>query len=468
MGRIVVAGLGAGEVPAIDPRVWQVLDEVSLVVFRTEVHPGASAARKEIADNRPDVPIESMDRLYERASNFDELYEDIAREVANAAHSAVGIVLYLVPGSPFIAEKSVDLLRERFGESLEILPGVSFLELVWSALGIDPFASGVTMIDAVDFPSRAKLQRGPFLLTQVWSRQVLSEVKLSLADPKGARAIVLQRLGTRSEHVEDIAWDDLDKLVDPDHLTCIYVGWIPAVPGPSLVELYDIIARLRNECPWDREQTHQSLVAHLLEECYEVIDVIEKMAGEGDEAKLANLFEELKGELGDLMVQVYFQSNLASEDGRFDLSEVAEAVTAKLIRRHPHVFTELEVSGSAQVVSNWEKIKQTQEGRTSVLEGIPEALPALMLVPKLLRKAAVVGLEIPDSEVARREISTIWLGLSARVESGGVDLASEFGELLWWIANLAREVGIDLESALRSRTNKFIEAIKVVEREKYC
>ncbi len=461
MGRIVVAGLGPGEKPVIDDRVWAVIDEVALVIFRTEIHPGVAAARLEIIKRRPSIEIRSFDSLYEKAASFEELYREMAEKIIEAAQATPGVILYMVPGSPLVAEKSVDLLREYVPDSVEVLPGISFLELIWSALGIDPFASGVTMIDATDFSHHAKLNRGPFLLTQVWSRQILSDVKLSLVDPNASTAVVLQRLGTSSELVAEVVWDELDRAVEPDHLTTIYVPRIPAVPGPALVELYDIIARLRNECPWDREQTHQSLVTHLIEESYEVVDAIEKLDGDGEAS--ASLFEEFKGELGDLLVQVYFHSNLAAEEGRFDLADVAETVVAKLIRRHPHVFTELEVNSSAQVISNWEKIKQTQEGRASVLEGIPESLPSLILVSKLLRKATAVGIEIPSAQSSMVAASRTLEELGELIGTGAVELSDEFGELLWWIANLAKAIGIDLESALRSKTKDFREAIRAAE-----
>ena len=463
MGRIIVAGLGPGEIPVIDSRIWDFVSGVDEVVFRTEVHPGAASGRSEIASRNPAVKFSAFDSLYDRASSFELLYQEMAESLISLAGKSRGLILYLVPGSPLVGEKSVDLLRKLVPELVEIIPGVSFLELVWSALGIDPFGSGVTMIDAMDFPSLTKLHHGPYLLTQVWSKQILSDIKLAIPEPMEAKAVVLQRLGTASESIRELAWNDLDKVVKPDHLTTIYIEQIPAAPGPALIELYDIIARLRNECPWDKEQTHQSLAAHLIEESYEVVDAIDKLptieTRENEEA----LFEEFKGELGDLLVQVYFHANLAMEESRFDLGDIAETVTRKLIRRHPHVFTELQVSGSEQVIANWEKIKQTQEGRTSVLEGIPQSLPTLLLVSKLLRKATAVGLDLPSAEDSANEISRVWQGLLSAMSIGRAGSSDEFGELLWWIANLSKQIGIDLESALRSRTREFIEAIQAAE-----
>lgn len=462
MGRVVVAGLGPGSSLMIPARVWELIGSVSKVIFRTETHPSFSTARAEIEIRNPNVEFSSFDLLYERAGTFDSLYEEMARRLIDMAGSTSGIILYLVPGSPLVAEKSVEILRESGPDFVEIVPGTSFLELAWSALGIDPFSDGVTMIDATEFPALAKVHGGPFLLCQAWSKQILSEIKLAVPDPGDSRAVILQRLGSDDESIVDMAWDDIDRLVEPDHLTTVYVSQIPAQPGPALVELFDIIARLRKECPWDREQTHQSLVKHLIEESYEVVDAIAGLEGAG-EVDEPELYEDLKGELGDLLVQVYFHANLADEEGRFNLSDVADTVVKKLIRRHPHVFTDLEVSDSAQVVSNWEKIKQTQEGRESVLEGIPLSLPTLLLVSKLLRKATAVGIGIPPVEKSLGEVSRSWRDLSASVESGTDELSFKFGELMWWIANLAKEIGIDVESALRSKAKQFMEEIRAAE-----
>lgn len=462
LGKIVVAGLGPGAIPAIDQRVWDLLPGVGEIVFRTEIHPGAKEAKSKLKSAKPDLKFTSFDVLYEETTSFDVLYEEMARRLIDISNSISEMILYLVPGSPLVAEKSVVFLRDIAPEVVEVLPGLSFLELVWSALGIDPFEKGVSMIDASEFSNLAKLSIGPFLLTQVWSRQLLSDIKLAVEEPKGCKATVLQRLGSEDEVVVEVEWDDLDRVVTPDHLTSIYIEKLPATPGPALVELYEIIARLRVECPWDRDQTHQSLVRHLLEESYEVVDVIEKLGEEGSEDSPI-LFEELKGELGDLLVQVYFHANLAFEHGHFDLGEVAATVTSKLIRRHPHVFGDLEVSGSDQVVSNWEKIKRTEHGRSSILDGIPSSLPSLLLAPKLLRKATAVGIEIPNEYESLSRVMRAQAELTEAIGDESSDIETAFGEMLWWVVNLAKARGIDLESALRSRAKEFMKAMRDAE-----
>lgn len=462
MGKIIVAGIGPGEIPVIDPQVLKDISDVSTIIFRTEIHPGADEARRELGKANPSASISSFDSLYENAASFDDLYQEMASRLLDLASQGAQSVLYLVPGSPLVAERSVEILRRESPETVVVVPGLSFLDLSWAALGIDPFAAGVTMIDATEFPMHAKAHNGPFLLTQAWSSRILSEVKLALSEPNGAKAIVLKRLGCADQSVIEVSWNDLDKVIEPDHLTSIYIPQIPAVPGPALIELFDIIARLRTDCPWDREQTHKSLVRHLLEESYEVIDVIEKLENSSEETE-ATLFEELKGELGDLLVQVYFHANLAQEEGLFDLGDVAETVIRKLVRRHPHVFSDVEVSGTEQVISNWEVIKQTQEGRTSILDGIPTSLPALVLAPKLMRKGTAVGLEIPKKDVCRDAFARAWTILDSGLESDSDQTEAAFGEILWWLVGLSKSVGVDPEAALRNRATQFMEVMKAAE-----
>lgn len=460
MGRIFVAGLGPGELPILDPRIWQILSEVSVVAFRTKVHPNVDSVMRDLETANPKVTFLSFDDLYDKEDSFESVYQEIARQLGEISRS--GSVLYLVPGSPWVAETSVELVRKTHGRSVEILQGVSFLELVWGKLGIDPLANGITIIDALDFSTLSKLHQGPYLLTQVWSKQILSEVKLAVDEPLDATAVVLKALGTRSESVKEVAWNDLDKEVDPDHLTSLYIPKVPASPGPELMELFDIIARLRLECPWDREQTHQSLVRHLVEESYEVIDAIEKL-DQSPDGDLQPVFEEIKGELGDLLVQVYFHSNLASEEGMFNLGNVAQTVSQKLIRRHPHVFAELSVDNADQVVNNWEVIKQSEEGRTSILDGIPTTMPSLLLASKLLRKGTAVGLGIPDSLYCVEQLENVFLGLKSRIASGDKHLEDEFAELLWWLVALAKNSGIDLEDVLRARSKLHMQAMRDAE-----
>ena len=218
-------------------------------------------------------------------------------------------------------------------------------------------------------------------------------MKLQHPDEPGLelpRPVILHHLGLPDEVVVAVDWWDLDRTVEPDHLTSLYIPASPAPadvsPGEEMARLVSLMDTLRTRCPWDRVQTYASLMPHLVEECYEVLDTLAALDGTGDATA------HLQEELGDLLLQIVFHARLADEEGRFDLADV-RGVHDKLVHRHPHVFADVDVHSADQVVSNWEAIKKSEKGRHSVTEGIPAALPALMLTTKLARKARAVGVE---------------------------------------------------------------------------
>lgn len=227
---------------------------------------------------------------------------------------------------------------------------------------------------------------------------------------------------------------------------------VPAGPVPSseqgrrLLDLVKVMARLRGPggCPWDREQTHQTLARHLLEETHELIEAID--LGETDA---------IRDELGDLLLQVVFHAQMASEDGRWDVDDVARRLTEKLIHRHPHVFGDLEVSGAEEVLTNWEKLKE-EEGsgsRRGVEDEIPATLPALARAAKVQRRAAGWGVERASPEAALTALREEVGGLSGASD----DAEREIGEVLFATVAAARKLGVDAESALRRTTRGFAE-----------
>ena len=212
--------------------------------------------------------------------------------------------------------------------------------------------------------------------------------------------------------------------------------------GSALLDLVATETRLRGPdgCPWDREQTHASLARHLVEEAYEVLDAIE----EGDP-------EHLREELGDLLLQVVFHAQLAEDAGDFDVDGVARAITEKLVRRHPHVFGDLQVASAGEVVRNWEAIKREEEGRTDPLAGIPSALPALQLAAKLQKRAPDGGLPAATGSPAgvRERLDD----LAGAAGADGPERA--VGELLFEVVALARSYGVEPEAALRATARRF-------------
>jgi len=223
-------------------------------------------------------------------------------------------------------------------------------------------------------------------------------------------------------------------------------------------EILDIVARLRGEngCPWDRVQTHTSLKPDLIEETYEVLEAID----EGDD-------DELCEELGDLLMQVLLHSQIASEEGRFDIEQVIRGLSRKLIRRHPHVFGEVQVSGVSEVLTNWERIKRGEEGnrdRTSILDGIPRQLPALMRAYKVQRKAAKDGFDWDRVEGVLEKIEEELSELKqACLSEAQAEIEEELGDLLFSLVNLSRFLNVDPESALQKAIKKFESRFRLIE-----
>ncbi len=212
--------------------------------------------------------------------------------------------------------------------------------------------------------------------------------------------------------------------------------------------LVAIMARLRapGGCPWDREQDHRSIRKYVIEEAYEVAEAIDR----DDPAELC-------AELGDLLLQVVFHAEMAREAGRFDVAQVCRAVSDKLVRRHPHVFGEVQVSGSAEVVRNWERIKAAERGpRASAIDGVPRALPALQRAERVGEKAARVGFDWPDAAAVLAKVDEERAELEVALHTGDADaLEAELGDLLLSVANLARKLEVEPEDALARAVDRF-------------
>lgn len=461
---ITVVGLGPAGPELLTGAAREAIAGAGTAFLRTSRHPAAAALG----------PVASMDRHYEEAGTFEEVYERIVEELVAAARAAgprgPGVV-YAVPGSPLVAERTVELLRADPRVQVTVVPALSFLDLAWDRLGVDPLAAGVRLVDGTRFAEEAAGERGPLLVAQCWSPQVLSAMKLAVdADPGPGGGVpgatILHHLGLPDEQVVAVAWDDLDRAVVPDHLTSV---WIPELAAPvagELMALEELVRRLRRDCPWDREQTHASLTRHLLEEAYEVIDAIGELDGTSPGEDDAPAVAHLEEELGDLLFQVVFHSCLAAEEGRFTLADVARGVHDKLVARHPHVFGDVEAHDAGTVVANWEAIKKVEKGRQSVTDGIPSALPALALAAKLARKAeSVPGMTRPDDVALRRAAADALDRLAGTGEGAGDDGASAgaLGDLLWAAADLGRRQGLDPEDALRAAALRYRDRVRAAE-----
>lgn len=443
--RIVVVGLGPAGPDLITVGTLARLAGADRRVLRTTRHPAAVA----VSD------ASSFDHIYDAEPTLDAVYRRIVAELlAMARDMAGGELVYAVPGSPVVAERTVELLLAQAVESgassdaidIEIVPSLSFLDLAWVRLGIDPIARAVRVVDGQRFEIDAAGQRGPLLVAQCDSATVLSDVKLALDAgidtclAPDAVVVVLQRLGLPDEAVFEVPWVELDR-VEPDHLTSLYVPDLVAPVASEVQAFIELVATLRAECPWDREQTHESLRRHLLEESYEVLEAIDHLDVEAREG-----YEHLEEELGDLLFQIVLHATLATEAGQFTLADVARTVNDKLRLRHPHVFGDVEVTGTDDVVANWEQIKKVEKGRDSVFDGIPDALPALLYALKVQKKAAILALDDPSLPTAV-----------------GADSDADLGIALFNLVDRARQAGIDPEDALRATTRSYRDTMRARE-----
>ncbi len=507
------------------------------VFLRTARHPASG--------RYPDVP--TFDHHYEGADDFAQVYESVVADLVTAARREP--VVYAVPGSPSVAERTVALLREDpavvGGEiHLVVHASVSFVDLALVRLGVDPVAAGFRLVDGETFAVQAAGQRGPLLVAQCWNKDLLSDIKLAVESPVTEKVTVLFHLGLSDEHVWDVSWNELDRSFDPDHLTSLWIPELFPPVGAELLALDELVHTLRVQCPWDREQTHGSLARHLLEESYEVLEAIDTLAAldaastadaasavytasavdtsaaqgqppaadrdplDGDQASKQATNEateravaHLEEELGDLLFQIYFHAALGAERGRFNLADVARGVHDKLVARHPHVFGDGTAVTSGDVASSWEALKMAEKNRSTVTEGIPSALPALAMAAKLQRKARAIGMELPglSDDIARVTSRMAGLVSSASdaaispdnrsesdprrpnadgdgqllvgdgrdgdVEADNAEVMGEYdnteamGELLFAMANVARALGVDPETALRATSAKFRAAI---------
>lgn len=453
--RVVVVGLGPGGHGHVTNETLATIARIPHRFLRTAVHPSA--------DLVPDAI--TFDDVYDRSDRFDDVYDEIAERLIAAA-AEHGEVLYAVPGSPLVLERTVRTLRSDGRAEIVILPAMSFLDLVWSRLDIDPVEAGVRLVDGHEFATAAAGQSGPLLVAHTHANWVLSDIKLAIDDPDGVLdatpVVLLVALGTDQERVVETTWANMDQVVAANHLTSLYIPSVGVPVGAGYVRFHQLARTLREQCPWDIEQTHQSLVPYLIEESYEVVDAITEL--DADDPGTDELLIE---ELGDLLYQIEFHATIAEQEGRFTIADVTAGIHDKLVRRHPHVFGDehgvtVDVDGTEQVLANWDEIKRAEKARISVFDGVPGSLPSLAYAHKLQKQAAKVGFDWPDVDGALPKIAEEAHELVAA--AGDADATrDELGDLLFSVVNVSRHLGVDPESALRAAANKFRRRFEIVE-----
>lgn len=457
--RVIVVGLGPGGPEFVTDQTRQAIAATAHRFLRTAQHPSASLVPGAV----------TFDHLYESADTFESVYEQVAETLVMAA-AEHGEVLYAVPGSPLILERSVRHLCNDQRIICDILPAMSFLDLAYTALGIDPVEAGVRLIDGHQFAIAAAGHNGPLLVAHCHANWVLSDIKIAIDDASDAsndllEVVILQRLGTPDQLITRTTWSQLDTTVEADHLTSVYIPHLGVGVAEHYARFHALTRLLREQCPWDIEQTHRSLIPHLLEETYEVVDALQNL-----DPEIASTDEDLIEELGDLLYQIEFHATIAEQEGRFTIADVTQGVHDKLVRRHPHVFgpngsSPITVDGTDQVLLNWEALKREEKGRTSIFDGIPSALPSLSYAYKSQKKAAALGFDWPDVHGAlpkiAEEVDELMVAHASGDTAATVD---ELGDLLFSVVNVARHLKVDPEVALRAAVTKFRARFEGVER----
>ena len=458
MGSIKVVGLGPGDFGYITMESWELMQGAEQLYLRTAKHPTVPMLVER------GVSFATYDSFYEEAEDFARLYQRIADDLVAKAQSGSDIV-YAVPGSPMVAEKTVVLLREKAAAlsgtdkeiELAILPGMSFVEVLYGKLGIDPI-DGLTIIDAEDFASLPVDMPTGLVVTQVYNQQIASDAKLSLMEvlPDEYPVTYIHKLGMPDESIREIPLYELDRQPDIDYLTSLYIRPYPKKPEFDITPLQDIIKTLREPggCPWDIAQTHESIRKNLIEETYEVVEAID-----------LEDYDLLCEELGDLLMQVVFHARMAEEAGEFSMQDVIDGVTEKLVRRHPHVFGDVQASDAGSALISWEAVKkQEKKERKSLLDGVPKDLPALMAAQKLQGKAAKAGFDWDAPEPVWAKVHEELAELKAAVAEGDAGhITEELGDVLFTVVNLARFLKADSELALLACNQKFRTRFSFVE-----
>lgn len=460
---ITIVGLGSGGEDQLTLGVLKLLEQSTLRYVRTADHPAVDDLRAR------GITFESFDAVYEQHDAFEDVYEAIADKLLQtAAAHADATVVYAVPGHPMVAERTVQLVRSRGpekGVDVRLLGGESFLDQAFTALGFDPI-EGFQLLDASGLAREHLRPRLHTVIGQVYDAFTASEVKLTLMSvyPDDHPVIIGQALGVPGqEAVRRIPLHELDRQPSYGNLTLVYV---PASDDDrlrrgSFERLHEIVSILRSPggCPWDREQTHQSIRKNFIEETYEAIEALDNDDPDG-----------MKEEFGDVILQVLLHSQMEEETGTFDVFDVIAELNDKLIFRHPHVFGGKNAADAEAALQNWERMKAEEKKRkgvperVSLLDGIPKDLPALSRAHKQQKKASAVGFDWPDLTGVFDKIEEELAELRHATDHEDSERQKdELGDLLFAVVNASRFLKADPEEALAGTNRKFSQRFRYIE-----
>lgn len=452
---ITLLGLGPGDPSLLTQQAQAAINGLQEIQLRTRHHPTVEALPA-------NIQIHSFDPLYDASEKFEEVYAQIVEQVLLLGERPEGVT-YAVPGSPFVAEATCPEIFRRakeLGIPVRIVEGMSFFEPVCSALGIDPYPR-LVMADAMELAALHHVNfppAFPALIAQVYSRQIAAELKMTLLSvyPDEHPVKLVHSAGNADEVVESIALYEIDRSPNIGLLTVLYIPSLE--PDSSFESFQEMVAHLRapEGCPWDKEQTHESLRKALLEETYEALKVID----EADPQKLAE-------ELGDLLLQIVLHAQIGFEEGDFSMVDVLQGINRKIVRRHPHVFGDFKLNGMDHLLSNWEQLKAAERKANglvekSLLDGVPDILPALTQAQEVQDRAARVGFDWKDIRGVLDKVLEEMQEVDEATDPQ--EVAAELGDLLFAVVNYARWRKVDPEFALRDTTLKFRKRFGYIEK----
>jgi len=455
MNKLTIIGLGPGSKSYLTLEALDEIKSAPLVYVRTMKHPVMSYLEEQGGT------FESYDNFYESYENFDDVYKHIAADVINKLQESD--VVYAVPGNPFVAESTVEQLIENVPEeNLRIIHGASFIDAIVTTLRIDP-VYGLKIVDGLTIDDMIPDVTSDALIIQVYDQRVASNVKLKLMNyyHDDHEVIIVRGAGIENEEIIlTVPLFELDRVDCLDHLTSVYIEAVHPEDRTKffMPDLVNVMTTLRSQdgCPWDREQTHQTLRRYLIEESYEVIEAI-------DNDDLWSLEEEL----GDLLLQVVFHAEIASENGYFNINDVITGIYEKMIRRHPHVFADVDVENSDEVLTNWEAIKQEEKSASTVTESLmnlSKTFPPLLKAEKIQKKMAKVGFDWPDVTGAIKKVKEELEEVEHAISENNMDYTlKEIGDLLFAVVNIARILKLDPSEALTLTNEKVISRFTFVE-----
>ncbi|MFE4814193.1 nucleoside triphosphate pyrophosphohydrolase [Peribacillus simplex] len=460
MNEITIIGLGAGDLDQLPLGIYKKLLQTEQCFVRTIDHPVIGDLKRE------GINFTAFDGIYEKHDQFEAVYEEISGTLLQEASNRS--VLYAVPGHPMVAEKTVQLLLEKgpaLGIAIKLEGGQSFLDPLFQAVKIDPI-EGFQLLDGTDLSPDDLHITQHMIIGQVYDAFSASNVKLTLMEklPDDYEVYIVTAAGSSQEKVTKCALFELDRQMELSNLTSVYVPPVSeeALRYREFSKLRQVIAELRGPdgCPWDKKQTHESLKKYLIEEAYELIDSIDEDDDEG-----------MIGELGDVLLQVMLHSQIGEDEGMFTIDDVIEGITAKMIRRHSHVFGDVEVNGEEDVLVNWQKIKENEKGSgtkapQSILDGIEKSLPNLLRAEEYQKRAAKVGFDWDEVSEAWKKVREEVQELEEEILSPNRDvdrIKSELGDLFFALVNISRYYDIQAEEAVYKANQKFHRRFTYIE-----